>query len=158
MSIFRELGVREGKDRINEEVVYNIARAYTTIENSITHFLSPYNLSPAKFNILLAAKHSGKEKGISQHTISKILLVTTSNITRMIDKLEKDAYVERIEQKGDRRVNLIRITKKGSDLLDAIWPHYKERVDKSIGSILSNPEKVQMNKLLEKVKEIAKEV
>ena len=157
MSIFRELGMREGKDRINEEVVYNIARAYTLIENHVTQFLAAYNLSPAKFNILLAAKHVGKEKGVPQNAISKLLLVTTSNITRMIDKLEKDEYVKRLNQKGDRRVNLIKITKKGSDLLDAIWPHYKEKVDKSVGSILSNPEKVQMNKLLEKFKGIVRE-
>ena len=28
MNIFHELGVREGKDRMNEEVIYNVARAY----------------------------------------------------------------------------------------------------------------------------------
>ena len=154
MSIFREIGVREGKGRINEEVVYNIARAYTFIENYATQFLATYNLSSAKFNIMLVVKHSGKEKGIAQNAISKLLLVTTSNMTRMIDKLEQDGYVERVNQAGDRRVNLIKITKKGSDLLDAIWPHYKEKIDKLVGSSLSSSEKTQMNRLLEKIKGI----
>ena len=113
MGIFRELGMREGKDRINEEVVYNIARAYTLIENYATKFLATYNLSSAKFNIMLVVKHAGKEKGIAQNAISKLLLVTTSNMTRMIDKIEQDGYVERLNHKGDRRVNLIKITKKG---------------------------------------------
>ncbi len=111
MSIFRELGIREGKDRINEEVIYNIAKAYTVIDGVISGFLSKYDLSPAKFNILLMVKHVGKNNGLSQNEISKLLLVTTSNITRMIDKLEQDKYVERVSQKGDRRVNLIKITK-----------------------------------------------
>ena len=156
MNIFHELGVRESKDRINEEVIYNVAKVYTTIDNFISQFLSTYNLSPAKFNILLMVKHVGKNKGLSQHELSKLLLVTTSNMTRMIDKLEKDEYVERISQEGDRRVNLIRITKKGSDLLDAIWPHYKEKIDKLIGSSFSKTEKVQINKMLEKFKDIIK--
>ena len=154
MSIFRELGIREGKDRLNEEVIYNIARAYTIIDNVISGFLSKYDLSPAKFNILLMVKHVGLDKGISQNEISKLLLVTTSNITRMIDKLEKDKYVERVSQKGDRRVNLIRITKKGSELLDAIWPGYKSMIDKLIGPTLLSSEKNQINKMLTKFKSI----
>lgn len=150
MSIFRQLGIREGEDRINEEVVYNIARVYSAIDNHLTRFLSTYNMSPAKFNILLAVKHIGKEKGIPQQEISKALLVTTSNMTHMIDKLEKESLVGRLSQAGDKRVRLIRITKKGSDLLDAVWPHYKERVDAVIGAVYSNKEKKNINKLMEK--------
>lgn len=154
MNIFHELGVREGKDRMNEEVIYNIARAYTIIDTFISRFLETYNLSPAKFNILLMVKHVGKDKGIPQQEISKLLLVTTSNMTRMIDKLEKDEYVERVNQEGDRRVNLIKITKKGSDLLNAIWPHYKGKIDGLVESTFSKGEKNQLNKTLEKFKDI----
>ena len=156
MGIFRELGMREGKDRVNEEVVYNIVRSYSLIENYTTRFLAAYNLSPAKFNIMLTAKHIGKEKGVAQNAISKLLLVTTSNMTHMIDRLQKDEYVERVNQEGDRRVNLIKITKKGSDLLDIIWPHYKEKIDKLVGASLSNPEKTHINRLLEKIKDVVK--
>ena len=157
MNIFRELGIREGRDRVNEEVIYNIARAYTVIDNVISEFISKYDLSPAKFNILLMVKHVGKDKGLPQNEISKLLLVTTSNITRMIDKLEKDKYVERVSQKGDRRVNLIKITKKGSDLLDTIWPHYKAKIDSLISSDFTNVDKHKINKLLEQFKGIIKE-
>lgn len=154
MGIFRDLGIREGDDRRNEEVIYNIARAYTIIDNHISRFLSTYNMSPAKFNILLAVKHVGKDQGMPQNEISKALLVTTSNMTRMIDKLEHDEYVERIAQEGDRRVNLIRITKKGSDLLNAIWPHYKDKVDRFIGSFIQDKEKSGLNVILERFKDI----
>lgn len=39
----------------------------------------------------------------------------------MLDKLEKDNLVTRISMPGDRRVKRIKITKKGSDLLDMVW-------------------------------------
>src|SRR3989338_7683420 len=116
MNIFHELGIQSGEDRINEEVIYNIARVYTTINNALSFFLAAYKMSPAKFNILLMVKHVGRDKGMAQNEISKLLLVTTSNITRMIDKLQKEGYVERLAQEGDRRVHLIKITKRGSDL------------------------------------------
>lgn len=152
MSIFRELGIPGGKDRLNEEVVYNIARSYVFLEQAISHFLSRYNLTSAKFNILLMVEHRGNNKGIAQNEISRLLLVTTSNITRMVDKLEKDDYVQRLAKEGDRRVNLIKITNKGSELLHEIWPHYKIMVDKLVLSQFSNQEKLTMINLLEKLK------
>ena len=42
--------------------------------------------------------------------------------------------MQRLAQKGDRRVNLIKITKKGSVLLDEIWLHYKKMVDELVNS------------------------
>jgi DNA-binding MarR family transcriptional regulator len=114
-------------------------------------FLTRYNLSPAKFNILLMVRHVGGEKGIAQNELSRLLLVTTSNMTRMIDKIEKDGFAGRLSQKGDRRINLIKITKEGADLLDAIWPHYKKKVDDLIGSTFSKSEKQKINGLLERL-------
>ncbi len=158
MNIFHELGVREGKDRINEEVIYNIASVYSLTNSFIGSFLSGYGLSPARFNILLMVKHVGKERGLPQNKISGLLLVTTSNMTKMIDKLENDRYVERISQNGDRRIKLIKITKKGSELLNSIWPHYRENIDLLMETILSKSEKSQMNRLLEKIKDRVKKV
>jgi DNA-binding MarR family transcriptional regulator len=96
-------------------------------------------------------RHVGGEKGIAQNELSRLLLVTTSNMTRMIDKIEKDGFAGRLSQKGDRRINLIKITKEGADLLDAIWPHYKKKVDDLIGSTFSKSEKQKINGLLERL-------
>jgi DNA-binding MarR family transcriptional regulator len=151
MSIFRELGMREGKDRVNEELVYNIAKVYGLIEAEIKSVLAEYDLSPAKFNILLVVKHVGGKNGISQNNISSQLLVTTSNITRMLDKLEKDKLVLRSPLPGDRRVNLIKITEKGSYLLDKAWGPYKSKIDKKISGSLSINELNLLIKTLEKL-------
>ncbi len=152
MSILKELCVCESKDRVNEEIVYTIALAYAFLERVISRFLSKYKLTAAKFNILLMVKHKGKDEGIPQNEISKLLLVTTSNITRMVDKLEMDEYVLRISKKGDRRVNLIKITPKGSDLLDEIWPAYKSIIDKLVDSHFSESEKKTVKNLLLRLK------
>lgn len=149
MNIFKEMGIYDGSDRVNEEVLYNVARAYSVIDKAMSKLLVGFDLSPAKFNILMMVKHVGKEIGISQKELSRLVLVTTSNITRMIDKLEKDKYVDRIPQIGDRRVNLLRITKKGADLLDEVWPRYDALVRDLTDNKLSGPDKRRINRLLE---------
>ncbi|MBL7131476.1 MAG: MarR family transcriptional regulator [Candidatus Omnitrophica bacterium] len=151
MSILRELGVREGKDRINEEVIYSIANAYMHIDRIISAQLAKNKLSPAKFNILLMVKHVGKEKGLAQNEISKLLLVTTSNVTRMIDKLEKEGLAIRVLVKGDRRIKRIKITEKGSGLLDKVWPLYKDNVDFFVGDIFQKSEKQNLINLLSRL-------
>jgi DNA-binding MarR family transcriptional regulator len=145
MSIFREMGMREGEDRINEEVVYNIARIYSLIDRVISDLLSKYELSSAKFNILLVVKHVGGKEGIAQNEISKKLLVTTSNVTRMIDRLEKEKLVRRVALEGDRRVKRILITEKGAALLDKTWPPYKKAVDGFVDPIYNDREKKRGN-------------
>ncbi|MDD4202294.1 MAG: MarR family transcriptional regulator [Candidatus Omnitrophica bacterium] len=148
MSIFKELGIREGKDRENEEVVYSIVRAYAVIDRAISEILSEYKLSVAKFNILLMVKHVGKDKGIAQNEISKLLLVTTSNMTRMIDKLEKQGLVARHPLANDRRVRNIIITEKGSELLDRAWFPYKDKINKLVNSFFSDKQKKEVVSLL----------
>ena len=44
------------------------------------------------------------------------MYVTPSNITGIIDRLEKKGLVERIRQQGDRRVALITLTQSGQKL------------------------------------------
>jgi DNA-binding MarR family transcriptional regulator len=49
-------------------------------------------------------------------------------MTRLLDKLEKEEYIERFSREGDRRVNLIKISKKGSDILNRVWPGYHTKI------------------------------
>jgi len=156
MNIFQELGL-EQRDALNEEIAYNIASTYNIISGAVNAYLSKFGLSASKFNIMMVVKHIGKDNGLPQNEISRRLLVTTSNMTRMVDKLEKDGYVQRLMQEGDRRVKLIKITKKGSLMLDKIWPGYTEKMNDLMGPGLSNRDKKKINELLEKLKEIIKD-
>jgi len=132
MAIFGELGIRGSKNRTKEEFLYNMASCYVIVEKKISEALAAYGLTPVKMNALLVIKHVGKGKGLSQNDLCKKMIVTAGNITRLIDRLEKDKFVERAPLAGDRRVNLIRITKRGSDLLDKVWPVYQKKVDEIV--------------------------
>ena len=57
---------------------------------------------------------------MSSAALSKILYVTPSNITGIIDRLEKKAYVVRMKKEGDRRVTLVRLTDAGRKLCETM--------------------------------------
>ena len=132
MSILHELGIRKRSNKLKEEFLYTLASSYMLCEKEISSALAPYGLSSVKMNALLVVKHIGKNKGISQVNICKKMIVSAGNMTGLINRLERQKLVERIIQSVDRRVNLIKITKKGADLLDKVWPIYKNKVDQVI--------------------------
>jgi DNA-binding MarR family transcriptional regulator len=97
----------------------------------------------------MVIKHIGKDTGLSQGELGRRLIVTPSNITRLLDRLEQDGYIERISRKGDRRVNLIRITKNGSDILDKVWPGYRNRINELANNLTQDEQKLLSKMMLE---------
>jgi DNA-binding MarR family transcriptional regulator len=57
-----------------------------------------------------------KKGALSSADLSRQMYVTPSNITGIIDRLEKKGLVERIRKQGDRRVALITLTQSGQEL------------------------------------------
>ena len=61
-----------------------------------------------------------KNGALSSADLSRQMYVTPSNITGIIDRLEKKGLVERIRKQGDRRVALITLTHSGQKLGETI--------------------------------------
>jgi DNA-binding MarR family transcriptional regulator len=61
-----------------------------------------------------------KEGPLSSASLSRRLYVTPSNITGIIDRLEKKGLVERIRKKRDRRIVLINLTESGAELSNSL--------------------------------------
>ena len=141
MKELQTFGVYKGEGKYHEEALYSLALLYNIISTDISHYHKKYNLTIGKFNVLTAIKHHGGDKGISQVEVSKHLIVTPSNMTIMIDKLEKDGLVKRCPLSGDRRVNIAKITRKGSGLLDRLWPGYNETLKKQMKDISKDKQK-----------------
>ena len=61
-----------------------------------------------------------REDGLNQETIAKRLLFNKATIARAMDKLEREGYVSRIQDKTDGRANRIFLTPKGREIEPAI--------------------------------------
>lgn len=59
---------------------------------------------------------------VSQTEIAEKSLKDKTNITRILDLLEKSAYIERRKDDRDRRMNRIHITNQGKKILKAVNP------------------------------------
>lgn len=141
MEYFKNLGFDVGKGRYHEEAVYGVALLFNLINTEINNYLKDFDLTSAKFNVLMTIKHLGGPQGISQVEISRKLIVTASNMTRLLDKLEKEKFVHRVAQEGDRRINIIKVSEKASRLLDEVWPGYQKTLQQLISQLDENEQK-----------------
>ena len=148
MSIFKDLGIQDGKDRGSEQLVYNLAACYTWMHNRIESALSAYGLSAVKINALLIIRHVGGGRGISQRDLSGRMIVSAGNVTRLLDRLEKEGLVNRTACPTDRRINLIKVTAKASKALDSAWPVYLSTMN-GIGAMVPDPKKRAAIQILE---------
>jgi len=130
-----------------EGAVYAVAGIYALLEKRIAEYLRPFDLTPAKFNALMIIKHRGQDKGLTQIEIGRRLIVTASNMTRLLDKLDAEGLIERTTRPGDRRVNVITITPKGAALLDKAWPGYIKNI-RELSGLLGSKERGTVSAVL----------
>ncbi len=89
----------------------------------------------------MAVKHQGGKKGINQVDVSKHLIITPSNMSKLIYKLEQDNLVIRSSQEGDRRISILKVTDKGSKLLDKVWGGYNDILKELYGKLTHEKQK-----------------
>ncbi len=76
-----------------------------------------FGLTGAKWKIIVVLS---LKEGITQKHIADMIFVEAPTLVPVIDRMEKDGYLTRKSDPGDRRNNLIFMTKKSKDIVDPI--------------------------------------
>src|SRR5947209_17445808 len=61
----------------------------------------------------LLAQLERHREGLKMNELSRLLMVTGGNVTTIVDQLEKEGLVERLDEPADRRAFRIRLTRNG---------------------------------------------
>jgi len=76
-----------------------------------------------------------RNEGINQQEISNQISKDKSSITYLINNLVKRGFVERIEDKNDRRNKQIFLTQNGKKLMEKLYPWALELYEKAAGDL-----------------------
>lgn len=79
------------------------------------------SMTGARFTLLLTLYFS-RDNLLAQNEISRELSVSRTNITNLIDGLERDGLVARVPNPADRRVSYAQLTQRGEDLCVKLLP------------------------------------
>jgi DNA-binding MarR family transcriptional regulator len=104
-------------------ILNHAGRRLTQLLNS--HF-QPYDMTTEQWVVL---NRLADEDGITQKLLAVRAEKDQTNITRILDQLERKGFVERRANETDRRSFLTFITKQGKDLNDVLTPIEQKVID-----------------------------
>ncbi|MFC1541164.1 MarR family winged helix-turn-helix transcriptional regulator [Candidatus Latescibacterota bacterium] len=148
MGLQNELEMPQPFSYQSHEAMLNIVLTGTLLMREGNSLLRPFGMTETQFNILMLLKYQSEDGKINQTRLGNMLLIHRSNITGIIDRMEKTELVRRIPDYEDRRINYIEMTEKGKETLDNADRVYHKRLDE-IMSALSESDNQKIIKLLE---------
>ncbi|MED4698393.1 MarR family transcriptional regulator [Lysinibacillus capsici] len=101
-------------------------RAYQTIQDATRRDLLQFDLNQTEFSVLEFLYHHGEQP---VQMIGKKILIASSSITYVIDKLEQKGYVYRKACPRDRRVTYVLLTLEGQVLMKEIFPKHEQKIN-----------------------------
>jgi MarR family transcriptional regulator, 2-MHQ and catechol-resistance regulon repressor len=124
-----------------------LSRAIEAIEKKTAEHMKNYGLNLTEFGVLELLFHKGDQP---IQKIGQKILIASSSITYVVDKLEKKKYVKRVSCPTDRRVTHAAITEEGRVLMEEIFPKHSELMNELM-SVLETQEKTTMIEQLKKL-------
>ncbi|MFH1350642.1 MAG: MarR family transcriptional regulator [Pseudomonadota bacterium] len=107
------------------EIIFAIRRLMQAKERYTKELNKKYQISASQLNCLLALHENGP---IPPSQIAKHIMVNSSTVTGIIDRLELKGFVERSRVSSDRRIITIQLTDGGGKLAENAPPPVQQRV------------------------------
>ena len=132
---------------LNLKALTVLVRAADALHELIKKDVGQYGLNPTEFSVLELLYHRGRQP---IQLIGKKVLIASSSITYVIDKLETKQYVVRQACPEDRRVTFAELTDQGRQLMDEIFPKHEQVINQAFEGM----EQQEMEEMIETVKKI----
>lgn len=99
-----------------EEVTFlEMLRTTEALSHQFAQVMKTEDLTPTQYNVLRILR--GAPEGLPCGEISNRMVTRDSDITRLLDRLEKRALISRCRESKNRRTVMTRITPEGLELL-----------------------------------------
>ncbi|GIO27317.1 MarR family winged helix-turn-helix transcriptional regulator [Ornithinibacillus bavariensis] len=121
-----------------------LTRAIQAIEKQVVLNIKSYGLNLTEFGVLELLYHKG-EQPIQR--IGQKVLLASSSITYVVDKLEEKKYLARKACPTDRRVTYAVITESGQKLMDEIFPQHAQAISEIMGGLDTEEKKTVIEQI-----------
>lgn len=117
-----------------QEAFLNLQRTAEHLRRRSAKLLKPWKLSATQYNVLRILRGAGRD-GLPCSEIGARMVTEDSDITRLLDRLEKKGLIERARSPRDRRVVTSRATRKALGLLSELDGLVRDSAKKLMGGL-----------------------
>lgn len=111
------------------------AEAYTGLAARFATHIAKHDLDPVEFEVLIRLFRSPRGR-LRMTDLSAQTSLTTSGVTRVVDRLERDGLVQREACATDRRSSYAVISQAGRTRLEKVLPEHLEMIDEWFTGLL----------------------
>ena len=97
-----------------------------------------YGITESQLGVLEAIHHLGP---LCQGELGHKILRSGSNITTVVDNLERDGLVQRVRDATDRRMQIVHLTEKGRAQIASALPGHVSRITNVMGALTAAEQK-----------------
>lgn len=105
----------------SQESMLNVMVTSSWFLTELGAVMAEYGITPAQYNVLRILRGS-HPKTLTCSDVRERLIDRTPDVTRLLNRLQRQHLVHRARAEHDRRVVEVTITKKGLDLLERMDP------------------------------------
>ena len=136
------------------DTIIKLTRSLNSVQARLTPQLQKeFGITESQFGVLEALLHLGP---MSLGQLCHKILRSGSNLTTIVDNLERDGLVTRVRDEADRRVQIAELTEKGRGLITLAFPAHVSRVT-SLMNHLTDEEQRELGRICRKLGTAANE-
>lgn len=125
--------------------------AHVVLLEQIEQDLAGADLPPLTWYDILFAISEAPEQKLRLHELAQTVLLSRSNVTRLVDRLEKAGLLQREQCNRDRRGAFATISDRGRTILEQMWSVYEAAILKYFACHLDETEAKILIKLLNRM-------
>jgi MarR family 2-MHQ and catechol resistance regulon transcriptional repressor len=130
----------------DEKVIAALLRATETIKKDLDTTYKNYGLTFSQYNVLRILNNSRNGQNRVSNT-GKIMLVSSSNITGVTQRLEKIGLILRKQDPDDERITVLEITPKGARILSNMKDAHLSKISNYLKELSEQEKRVLFDDL-----------
>lgn len=131
-------------EEISLKLFVVLTRALESIKKHVEQDIKCLGLNPTEFAVLEVIYSKGDQP---IQKIGEKVLISSSSITYVVDKLEKKGFLKRRPSADDRRVTYASITRAGTDFMNDVFPSHQKSIQKICAGLNLSEKEVMIEQL-----------
>lgn len=125
-----------------------LAKAQQVARAVVEAALKKAGLPPLVWYDVLLEVERTREAGIRPFELERAMLLAQYNLSRLLDRIEHQGYIERAACAVDGRGQVVRITELGKSVRKRMWPVYADAIEQAVGKKLTAEDAERLDELL----------
>jgi DNA-binding MarR family transcriptional regulator len=122
-------------------------RVVHLFDDKLANGLAHYGLQQGWFDLLAALRRSGAPYELNPTSLMRATLLSSSGMTKRLDRMEDARLIERRPDPSDRRGTLVRLTRRGKSVVDRAVKTHVGNEERLLGP-LTTAERRTLDRLL----------